>query len=213
MPPLEASLRGSLLTGASALALSISAFSARAQGVIPPQQPTWLVWIEGGSLYTSGGNYNVPSLPNLGSPFFSFAPSRGVEGAAGFEYHAPAQPWHFVFDIQGGITSWATKNNTSHGTYASVVPGYTDHRFFHSTNSAETARERENHAAMDFMIGRDFGLGLLGIGQLQFGARIADLSATANGFQTESKFHFNANGVLLPSSLPSCGVGHGKRDR
>src|SRR5579864_1967122 len=108
MPPVQPSLRGSLLTGASALALSISPHAARAQAIfqpLPPRPgPTWTVWIEASAFQTGGQSFNIQSLPNFGSPFFSFKPPGGWEGAAGFDYHQPFQPWHFVFDIRGGIS-------------------------------------------------------------------------------------------------------------
>jgi hypothetical protein len=169
MPPIQPSLRGSLLTGASALALSVTGYSAQAQVVTGQNTPSpWTVWVEGAVFQTGGGNINVPSLPGLSLPFMSFKPPGGWEGAFGFDNALTGGPYHIVFDYRAGISK--KSNQSSHSSSFSS--------FFFSSNS-QSGSERETHYVADLMIGRDFGLGLT-TGQFQFGIRIADLSATVD---------------------------------
>jgi hypothetical protein len=106
MPPIQPSLRGSLLTGASVFALSVSASSAQSQSISrrevtpPPLNPTLKIWGEGSLLMTSGGAFNGPTLAG-GLPLTTFSPKTGIEGALGFDYRWD-RSWHFVFDIRYG---------------------------------------------------------------------------------------------------------------
>jgi hypothetical protein len=76
MPPVQPSIRGSLLTGASALALSVPATGSKAQAPqVPPQ--TVMVWAEGAAFWTGGGPFNFPSLPEIGSPYTYFDGQHG----------------------------------------------------------------------------------------------------------------------------------------
>src|ERR1035438_3691538 len=110
MPPVQPSLRSSLLTGASALALSVSS-GAHAQGVQTPPA-TWTVWGEGLPFWTGGGAFNIPSLPGLGAPYTSFSPKSGFEFAVGADYRPQGQPWHYIFDFRYGRTGTATSNSS-----------------------------------------------------------------------------------------------------
>jgi hypothetical protein len=194
MPPIEQSLRGSLLTGASALALSFPAAGAHAQTAHhhrtqtthqdavretaqDPPAPTWTLWAEGALSWTGGGSFNVPSLPGLGAPYTAFKPKSGLEGAVGFDYRWPGQPWHFVFDIRYGKSRTATANSSFS---TSAFPIF-------SSASTTHATEHESHLVTDFMVGRDFGLGV-GTSEVQFGIRIADLAASAQEQEADSGF-------------------------
>ena len=53
------------------------------------------------------------------------------------------------------------------------------------------------------MIGRDFGLGLFGLGQLQFGVRLADLNAEINASQ---QHFFSSAKVTNPLNYNSAGT-------
>jgi hypothetical protein len=195
LPPIQPSLRGSLLTGASALALSVTGSPAHAQGTRAASQnmpvvPSWTFWIEGGGFATGGGNINIPSLPGLGAPFISFALPRGVEGAVGFDYHWQNQPWHFVFDFRygrsktvtgatGSSSSSSSKTFLTHGVvpYGTTILTTTINKAF-SNSSSTLGSEWESHAVLDFMIGRDVGIGGTK-GEFEFGVRVADLQANA----------------------------------
>lgn len=204
MPHIQSSFRGSLLTGASALALSISASGAHAQSSLNHSTtlPTWTVWIEGSPFSTTGGSFNIPSIsttppPPFGAPYTSFKPRSGLEGAFGFDYRWDPV-WHFVFDLRYGKTG--TANSGSSGT-SSSGPTSVNHVFFTlsqifpsgllpgtllssvvttttNNSSSTSASEWESHLATDFMVGRDIGMGASPL-EFQFGIRIADLHAAA----------------------------------
>ena len=187
MPPIEPSLRASLLTGASAIAMSVSASGAYAQtttpnsGFVPP--PTITFWLEGALSYTGGGNYNVPSLPGLGAPFTSLNARSGPEVAFGFDYQFQNQPWHLVFDFRYGRSGTSTANSASTSTSTTTTnqgPQFSSFPSTTTTNNSTTAQatERERHLVADFMAGRDLGMGTNAY-QVQFGVRIADLRASA----------------------------------
>ena len=207
MPPIQLSMRGTLLTSASAFALSISGYSAEAQFVLPannaPSQ--WTVWVEGASFQTGGGGMNVPSLPGLNAPFMTVGPRGGWEGAAGFDYNVQG-PWHFVFDIRYGKSR--TASNSSSSSTSSSFHTTTFKTFFSSQKSSsnsQSAWERESHLVTDFMVGRDYGLGTT-TGELQLGIRLADLSAKTWAQQsatTSSSFFSSYGGTPLGSGSTS----------
>jgi hypothetical protein len=208
MPPIEASTRGALLTGVSALALA--GWTPVADAAEP--LPAWQVWIEGGSFETNGGSMFGGAFPGIASPIANPGlPHTGWEMAAGFDYREPNSPWHFVFDIRGGQSRGATQNSSSSQSSFSSFHS----SFFHSSTTVQnntvssTAQERESHIVADFMVGRDYGLGH-GLGQIQFGFRVADLFAvtqqqlnaaqtiTTNSFYVSS---FSNTRHLLNSSV------------
>jgi len=198
MPPIQPSLRGSLLTGASALAMSISGSGAQAQNassqISPPVPTQWTVWAEGALFNTVGGSYNIPSIPGLGAPFTSFNPQGGWEAAVGFDYRSASDPaWHFVFDFRYGRSRPATSNSSSSFTTFSTNFTFSPPLVTETTNTSAThATEREGHLVADLMIGRDFNLGGADP-QFQFGLRFADLWAAAraeeNGSTTTTSFY------------------------
>src|SRR5271167_2787718 len=111
MPTVLPSIRGSLLTGASAIALSVSATGSNAQTAQTPPQ-TVTVWAEGAAFWTGGGPFNLPSLPGLGAPYTSFNGQNGPEWAIGADYRPQGQPWHFIFDFRYGETGTATSRTS-----------------------------------------------------------------------------------------------------
>ena len=175
MPPIQPSFRGSLLTGVSAVALSVASSGQAAAQNTPP---TLTLWGEGAAFWTGGGNFNIPGL--LGSGFTSFKPLVGLEGAVGFDYRWPSQPWHFVFDIRYGKTRTARAASSTFKSFISVpfpsAPGFT---FLGTSATSNQSTEHESHLVADFMIGRDLGVGA-NTPELQFGIRIADLHASAH---------------------------------
>jgi len=197
MPPIESSLRGSLLTGASALALSVSwgagAHAQSTAGHNSPNQaalPTWTVWVEGGGFETTGGSFNVPSFGGLGAPLASFNSLHGIEGAAGFDYRWSDPVWHFVFDLRYGRTKTATRggssSNNNFQTLGTVLGPFltviTQTRTTHNSTT-DQATNWESHAVADFMIGRDLGVGATAP-QVQVGIRVADLYASGHAQET-----------------------------
>jgi hypothetical protein len=194
MPPIEPSLRASLLTGASAIAMSVSASGAYAQTTSPSSTPvvppTITFWLEGALAYTGGGNYNVPSIPGLGAPFTSLNARSGPEIAFGFDYQYQNQPSHFIFDFRFGQSGTSTVNSSSSST--TTTKGAPIKGAFSSTiiptttinnSTAARATEREQHLVADFMAGRDLGIGANAL-QFQVGLRVADLRASATETST-----------------------------
>lgn len=187
MPPVQPSLRGLLLTSASAVALSVSASAAQAG----PHAPL-TIWAESAPFWTGGGSFNVPSLPSLGAPYTSFDQLNGLEGAVGFDYQWLSTPWHFVFDFRYGKTRTASAGSSSF--HSSITTPF----FVTQTSSTSSqATEHESHLVTDFMIGRDLGIGT-GKPELQFGIRIADLHADAHVVGSERRT-FYSSGVFPPT--------------
>jgi hypothetical protein len=197
MPPIQPSLRGSLLTGASALALSVAGSGAQAQVAGTPKEtpPTLALWVEGALFWTGGGSFNVPALPGLTAPYMSFNPRDGYEGAIGLDYRWPNQSWHFVFDARYGRTGTANAQNSFFQTTGSGG----------STVGNSHGSEHESHLVADFMIGRDLGLGT-GAVQFQFGIRVADLSATAQVQEAGTRtFYSFGCSCVLPGAQTATG--------
>jgi hypothetical protein len=197
MPPVEPSLRASLLTGASALALSVTNTVAHGQTTLPPAltpPPTWQVWIEGASFSGAGGNFNVPYLPGLGAPYTSFKPQDGIEYAFGVDFAPAGQPYHYVFDFRYGRTGTdtgfaSTASSSSSSKFVRVPPPLfffgstifgTQTNTKSNTSTSQVTNKWENHLAADFMFGRELGVGS-GAPELLFGVRVADLHAAAQG--------------------------------
>jgi hypothetical protein len=193
MPPIQPSLRGTLLTSASAVALSVSASGASAQTAPATPPPTWSVWVEGALFWTGGGSFNVPSPAGIGFPGSAFKPPDGVEGAAGFDYRW-AGPWHVVADVRYGRSRTATANS---GIF-NAVPFFTNGTtILLTTTTASSGTEKESHLVADFMVGRDLGVGS-NAPELLFGIRVADLHATAH-VNEFGKQTFYSSGVFPPT--------------
>src|SRR5450631_3801172 len=134
MPPVQPSLRGSFLTGASALALSVSASGSYGQTLPPSPPPKVTIWGEGALFWTGGPSFNIPSLPGLGAPYTPFHPKLGLEGAVGFDYQWPSQPWHFIFDFRYGRTKTATANSASSSSSSATSQSFVTVSGFSATN-------------------------------------------------------------------------------
>jgi hypothetical protein len=171
------SLRGTLLTSASAVALSVSASGASAQTAPPATAPgTWSVWIEGAPFWTGGSSFNVPSPAGVAFPGTAFKPSNGIEGAAGFDYRW-AGPWHVVADVRYGRSK--TVNASAGAFFSSPVFFGPSTPIIQTVTTASSGSEKESHLVADFMVGRDLGVGS-NAPELMFGIRVADLQATAH---------------------------------
>jgi hypothetical protein len=205
MPPLESSTRSSLLTGVSALALMGSMSAAYAVDPVP----TWQVWIEGASFQTTGGAVFGPSawpgfLGTVVNP--GMAARNGGEFAAGFDYHLSYSPWHFVFDARGGSSRAASQNASSSSSFQTFSGFFST---LVQNNNSSTVKERERHVVVDFMVGRDYGLGG-SQAQLQFGLRIADLNAITQAqlttAQTRTISSFYSGTTVSHSSQTAIGT-------
>jgi hypothetical protein len=108
-----------------------------------------------------------------GVPPTSLTPGAGWEAAIGADYAFAATPWHVSFDARYGAAV-AQGQNLS-GTAASGP---------NTLTGQESFSEHESHLVGDLMIGHD--LSLWGQGQVQFGLRVADLTAHLTGGENAS---------------------------
>jgi hypothetical protein len=195
MPPIQPSLRGALLTSASAVALSVSGAAAHAQNAAPATPQTVSIWVEGSAFWTTGGSYNVPLIPGIGPPITVFNPKTGIEGAAGFDYRWPGnQLWHIVGDIRYG---WTKSVNGHSSTFFSSIFHGSPTIIQQTISTASSGTEKESHLVADFMVGRDLGVGS-NAPELQLGVRVADLRASAH-INEAGKATFYSSAVFPPT--------------
>jgi hypothetical protein len=192
--------RAVLFAGASAIALTVGSQNARAAD-LPPWLPTkappaipepaWTWWIEGGAFNTAGkapntspvpvGEAFFPGIPGTIPGFGGFGPNWGAEGAIGFDWQPQGLgPWHLSGEFRYGSAKSSTKPYAAHFGPASATTA----SGFGVLGGAATANQqlREEHWALDFAVGREFGFGG-SKAQWNAGIRVADLRATltANG--------------------------------
>lgn len=187
-------IRWKLLTGASALALTASLASvAKADEADHPQ-----VWIEmGGQLDHLGGQPSpfMPAFFSLASPAVlqpmvdSQQPSLWAFGGEGKITLTPeGSDWIFSAGMRYGRS-----NNTHHEHHQSPfvsVEKYllpfiqpTTKPLFRAVFSDAAASSRETHAVLDFMAGKDVGLGMFGgkgSSIVSAGVRFAQFTSKAN---------------------------------
>jgi hypothetical protein len=204
VPPVQPSLRGSLLTGVSALALSASAAYGQTGAQNTP--PTLTIWGEGARFWTGGGSFNLPTIPLIGAPYTSLSPLRGYEGAVGFDYRWPNQPWHFVFDIRYGRTRTATSSSSSFRSFVSFPFSTPFFTFLATSTTASQSTEHESHLVVDFMVGRDLGIGGT-TPELQFGIRIADLRANAHMDESGRRTFYSSISFFSSATASQTAVG------
>jgi hypothetical protein len=184
--------RRALYAGASILAMTVASAQLRAIAqpikpksglrASPPAQGGWTVWAEGGAFWTGGGpmgsNFSgqIASLFGAtvpGVPPTSLTPGAGWEAAIGADYAFAATPWHVSFDARYGAAI-AQGQNLS-GTAVNGGRTFT---------GQESFSEHESHLVGDLMLGHD--VSLWGQGQMQFGVRVADLTARFTGNENAS---------------------------
>jgi hypothetical protein len=195
----KANLRVWLFAGVSTVALTVATPEVRAADMavpkailkappVAPALPVLTIWLEGGGFWTGGGDHNAifhnddyydPEAHEVNR----MKPQVGWEIAFGADYRIAASPWHVSFDLRYG---------QAHAK---------DKKFFGSNSSdgfqGNNFEEHESHMVADFMIGRDFNLGI-GQSQIKVGVRVADLRATqlASGFVTASTFGDPSNSAF-----------------
>jgi hypothetical protein len=182
----------------------------------PPVAPpigVLTIWVEGAAIWTGGSNitgFGIPGLdPNTlrsvtgvdsfrtfdgfsNSSFPTFVgqkPRVGWEAAFGADWRFAGTPWHVSFDVRGGLSKANDKNFFFHTSCSRCGP---DNDGFANLTVSEKFRERESHFVADFMIGRDFGIGLPVPVQVKVGVRVADLTASQNA-ELDFAFAYNSN--------------------
>lgn len=191
-----AKIRRRLLATASALVLAAYGDGAQAAD---RDRPT--VWIEGGAQFESVVGKSDPFAPSLDAATTSLGfpsvtalenvlgRSFGGEGSISFQPHG--SDWVFTAAARYGRVQTArrTDNKTTIvgpqllkgggilGPAAPFTPTFGAYAIGYSKNS-------EAHAIVDFQVGRDVGVGLLGRGTdtvISFGARYAQMNAKTKG--------------------------------
>jgi hypothetical protein len=169
--------KASLLSGVSVVALiAIQPVIAQAadlprkapnlKAIAVPAVSPWTFWVEGGLQGVAGGNPSVPSL----TP--GFAPAKKTWGwglAAAVDYRIDPS-WHVSAAVRYGANK---KRTTSSTQQATVTTGFV----FTGGNSAS---RDESNWVVDFMVGRELGLGT-GTSQVKGGLRVAKIKGTTDG--------------------------------
>jgi hypothetical protein len=221
----RSTIRTVLFAGVSTLALTVGAAELRAADLAPvpravlkappPVQAGVLtIWLEGAAFWTGGEKQRAfgdvfstsfaTSFCTFGcttNDFGAFRPGVGWEAAAGFDYRFAGSPWHVSADFRyGRAKSKSQAFHTAFSTYTSNCPG--GDCVDTLVHAQAFARQTESHMVADFMIGRDIGLGgLLGMSQVKFGVRVADL---------EARLHIDAQvfASCANGCAGSCGLGN-----
>ena len=163
-------IRVTLLAGVSAGALLLAiASDADAQGT------KW--WFEGTGQYLNwdGGASQFYPDPNA-----FIKPGNGAGFGAEIGFQAADSPWSFA--LRGRYS----QNKRKDGSFVNTV--FSSYGSFTTTTSSGTASSQETHGLLDFEVGRDVGLGVLGIPESKLtvtaGVRVARFSARTAGDAT-----------------------------
>jgi hypothetical protein len=204
-------LRRQLLTTVSALSLTL-AVSAHAES---SDKPT--VWIElGGQLERING-LEDPYLPPFTTqsptpvPFTPVSPSEAQKpsiysygGEGSISLHPHGTDWSFTAAIRYGRSSNNKHVHQQTKLYTHFLRGAAPRTASLPRFADFKAQNSENHAILDFQVGRDFGLGF-GESTASFGVRMADFTSKSGiGILARPNVDFVA-GTLLGkyTKLPS----------
>jgi len=181
----RATIRWKLLTGVSALALTAyvsSAGVAKAEDIGRPQ-----VWLTLGSnvdqLSDSSEPFDPPFLTqipaNLGSPLKAEKlPDIGIDREAGISFQPDGSDWVFTLFARYGHASKKdrVRNQTNPPSHTNCSCFYPSPVNFPARYQDTQSQNSETHKLLDFMAGKDVGLGLFslpGSSVLSGGARYA----------------------------------------
>jgi len=161
-------LRLLLLCGVAASALLLSQAQASSEE-LPALQPVpsfYSAWVQGYGFWQKDGGFG-PFIPVFGP----LADMPGLGGAVGLEVRPLSlSPWTFGVNLQIGGTR---RKKQTFSTSSVVPPSSTP------VTATLTQSRKAEHLILDFMVGRDMGLGLSRTGepllQLQAGLRYARL--------------------------------------
>ena len=188
----RATIRWKLLTSASVLALMVTVSSANLAKAEDSDRPQ--VWIELGGQYTllddAQQRYAPPFLSpaavipfpsTLPSPLPAQKPSRAsVDYNGKISFEPEGSDWVFSAAVRYGRSSRSArmqKTLTAYNTY-SGLPSPAAADFVNSK-----ANEQQTHAILDFMAGKDVGLGMLGsTSVLSGGVRIAQFTSGLSAY-------------------------------
>jgi hypothetical protein len=181
---LRTTIRRQLLLTVSSAAVLVLPGSAQADNA---DRPT--VWIEiGGAFDQISRNSTVWSPPNLPDPItnpspepFGKTPSIGYNFDGAVSVHPNGSDWTFSASVRYGRAQQGPKN-THDQAYGTANNRLTSYAFLNATQQSHST-----HAIIDFVAGRDVGMGLSGNGlsTVHFGVRAIQLNEKATG-------HFSA---------------------
>jgi iron complex outermembrane receptor protein len=217
----RATIRWKLLTGVSALALTVSSASiASADDSTRPQ-----IWIElGGQLSRLADgqeNFFAPDFPNSPARPSVFTPSQkferpplfGIDEYGALSFQPEGSDWVLSASIRYGRS--AAKRHVRQQTNPSPFvkyyytsnpadgPGKRLHRntdFAIASKFADTnAQTSEQHMVLDFQAGKDVGLGMFGSSVVSLGARFAQFRSKSDiALKSNPDWHFKY--FYLPSA-------------
>ncbi len=160
----------------SASAIAMMAAAGGAQQAVAADHTEGEVTLElqGQFDFVDDGAIEIAPVPDaLQRPLTT--PGDGGDVAGTVTYQPHGSPWSFAFGVRYGQTS-----NRSHAFQ------YTYSKYALNVQ----AKHRREHIVVDFEVGKDVGVGLLGPGKTTIGAgiRYAHFSATTRGSFTSAKY-------------------------
>ncbi len=211
----RATIRWKLLTGASALALAAYVSSTAMANAEDASQPQ--LWIELGAQLNrleAGRETFSPSFetaqPSIFSPpeKFEGPPLYGIGEFAGLSFRPEKSDWIFTASIQYGraISDRSAHQQTypAYGSFPSAL--INQHPRPRAARFTDTqARNTENYNIIDFSVGKDVGLGLLGgkdaSSSLNLGVRFAQFRSKSNiAVGMDPDWHFGIHAHMYTSS-------------
>jgi hypothetical protein len=182
-------LRYRLLLSVSSAAVLVLAPEAHAQD----SHPT--VWIELGGAFDQIARDSATWVsPNLTDPISNPSPEPfGLSPAIGYDFDAAIriQPegsdWNYSASVRYGRAQRGPRR-VHDQTYKTHPVGYAGGKYYLTTYAFLNAKEqsRSSHAIVDFLVGRDVGLGAFHNGKaaVHFGIRMAQLNERVEGTMT-----------------------------
>jgi len=215
-------LRWQFLAGVSVLTLA-----SAASAPVLARGDKAAVWIElGGQLSRLSNAQEIFSPPVMGNrpdifdPLEKFekTPLYGFDGHGAISLHAPGSHWTFNVSAQYGRSRAqqhvVQKTSPAPFPFPLAVDGYV---FPSAEKFAETnSNIGEQHALIDFKVGRDVGVGLFGhhgSSVVSAGVRFAQFSSSTNlSLKSDPDFHFKTKYVpFLKMNVASGQVFHSYR--
>ncbi|HEY5236825.1 MAG TPA: hypothetical protein VIJ62_00470 [Rhizomicrobium sp.] len=188
----QENFRRQLLTSVSALALLASIYGTREVRAEDVDHPT--VWIEVGGAFDqiSAGN-NFWSPPNLAPPIsnpqplpFGKLPIIGFDADLKLSFTPENSNWIYSASIRYGRAQHGPKSSHDQSyKFIDYPTGISGRPRYHLTNydfSDAAQQSHSTHATIDFMAGKDIGLGFFGGNSVvSAGIRIAKLNESTKG--------------------------------
>jgi hypothetical protein len=187
---MQGNFRKQLLTSVSTLALLASVYGTREARADDSDHP--IVWVEvGGAFDQISAGETGWSPPNMTPPIsnpkplpFGKLPAIGFDTDLKLSFTPENSDWIYSASIRYGRAKFGPKDShdQTHSFHGYSFDG--SYKYFpNNYDFTDTARQSHStHAILDFMAGRDFGLGFFGgKSTVSFGVRIAQLNENTQG--------------------------------